>query len=261
MSTSHNENVNLSDTGGADWFTVDKLLGGRLTLKQPTSGYRFAIDPVLMTACVKVRAGEQVLDLGSGVGTASFCLLRRVPEVQVTGLELQSDLVALAKINATDNALGHSVHFIEGDLRDRKTFAPKCFDHVMANPPHFAFGSHTPPGHAGKATAHIEEATLQDWVRSACRWLKHRGRFSMIHRADRMHEVVSAMNGCCGDITVLPFWPRAGRPARRVLIQGMKGSKGPARVLPGLTLHDEVDKYTPAARAVLEQGEMIDLDL
>ncbi|MEO0392187.1 MAG: methyltransferase [Pseudomonadota bacterium] len=258
-------NSRITHTDGKDqalepWVTVDKVLGGQLTLRQPEVGYRFAIDPVLMAAAVPAGAGDRVLDLGSGVGTASFCLLKRAPRADVSGLELQPDLNQLAIANAADNGVSDQVAFMPGDLKDRSHFPQKSFNHVMANPPHFADGSHTPPGHAGKAAANLEAgATLKDWVKAACYWAKDRGTITFIHRADRVHQVLQAMDNRCGDINIMPFWPRANRPARRVLVQALKGSRGPARVLPGITLHDPVNKYTDEARLILEQGQAIDL--
>ncbi|MBV6631415.1 MAG: methyltransferase [Alphaproteobacteria bacterium] len=244
----------------SDDVTVDRVLGGRLSLRQPSVGYRFAIDPVLMAAAVKAHPEGKVLDIGSGVGTASFCLMSRSPGITVTGLDIQSELLALAVENASRNGFEDRISFVTGDLRDPSLFEPKSFDHIMANPPHFIGGSHTPPGDASKATAHIEEATLEDWVKAASRWVKDRGCMTMIHRADRVHEVVAAVAKRFGDINILPLWPRPGRPARRVIVQGLKASRGPARILPGLVLHDQIDKYTAEARAVLEDGQAIDLD-
>ena len=242
------------------WVTVDKVLGGRLNLRQPEIGYRFAIDPVLMAAAVPVTSGDRVLDLGSVVGTATLCLLKRHPDCQVTGLEIQDDLNRLAITNATENGFSGPIEFICGDLKDRKLLPEKSFHHVMANPPHFEGGSHTPPEHAGRATANVEaDATLTDWVKAACYWARDRGTITLIHRADRLHQLIQAMEGRCGDITILPFGPRAGRPARRVLVQALKGSRGPTRILPGVTLHDPVNKYSAEAQAVLEHGQAIDL--
>ena len=87
----------------------DALLGGRVRLYQPTRGYRAAIDPVLLAAAVPATAGSRVLDLGCGVGAAALCLLARVPEARVTGLELQPELAELAERNARLN--GREDHF------------------------------------------------------------------------------------------------------------------------------------------------------
>ncbi|MEM6902986.1 MAG: methyltransferase, partial [Pseudomonadota bacterium] len=160
--------------GLGDAVTVDKVLGGRLALQQPSAGYRFAIDPVLLAAAARVMPAARILDLGCGVGTASFCLLMRAPDIDITGLDIQPDLLDLARLNAACNKLEKKVSLVEGDLRNAALFEPKSFDHIIANPPHFIGGSHTPPEDASKATAHIEEATLEDWVKAASRWVKDR---------------------------------------------------------------------------------------
>ena len=74
-----------------------------MSLRQPLEGYRAAIDPVLLAAAVPARSGEKVLELGCGVGAAALCLLARVPDLTVAGLELQPALAALARHNAKAN--------------------------------------------------------------------------------------------------------------------------------------------------------------
>ena len=69
-----------------------------------------------MAAATPALPGERVLDVGAGVGAASLCLAFRVPDVQVTGLELQPDLAELAAINIRDNDLEDRVDILTGDL-------------------------------------------------------------------------------------------------------------------------------------------------
>ena len=86
---------------GAEDLTDDAFLSGRLQLLQPRKGYRAATDPVLLAACVPAKAGQSVLDLGCGAGTASLCLAIRVPGLRHAGLELQPDYADLARQNAS----------------------------------------------------------------------------------------------------------------------------------------------------------------
>ena len=79
--------------------TRDRFLGGALEVIQPRTGYRAGMDAVLLGASIRAEAGQQVLDVGCGVGTAGLCLASRVSGAQVTGIELQPELHALASQN------------------------------------------------------------------------------------------------------------------------------------------------------------------
>ena len=99
----------------ADAVTEDAILGGLLRLRQPARGLRTGIDPVFLAAAAPSIKGR-ALDLGCGVGTAALCLARRLPEVEVTGLELQPALTGLARENVRLNGLEGRVTIHEGDL-------------------------------------------------------------------------------------------------------------------------------------------------
>ena len=75
--------------------TLDLFLGGKLRIFQPSEGYRAGIDPVLLAASLPVKPGERVLELGCGVGVASLCLMRRIREVEVKGVEINCNLADL----------------------------------------------------------------------------------------------------------------------------------------------------------------------
>ena len=83
--------------------TEDALLGGRVKLCQPKSGYRAAIDPVILAAAVDAKANETVLDVGIGVGAAALCLATRLVGVRIVGIEIQEELAALAVQNAENS--------------------------------------------------------------------------------------------------------------------------------------------------------------
>lgn len=241
--------------------TTDALLGGRLTIRQPAQGYRVAIDPVLLAAAVDAHAGEQVLDLGAGVGAAALCLAARVEGVAVVGVELQAALVDLAVANIADNRLQSRVRAVCGDItRLAPALAIETFDHVMANPPFEVAGTGTRSEDASKDAANVEgEAELAEWIQAAFRYVKPRGSVTFVHRADRLPAVLEAFARHGGGTTVFPLWPRARVDAKRVLVQALKGSRAPARLAAGLFLHGEGGAYTAAAEAVLRDGQALRL--
>ena len=117
---------------------------------QPRAGYRAGMDAVLLGASIPAQAGQQVLDVGCGVGTAGLCLASRVPGVQVTGIELQPDLHRLATQNAANNGLDDRVGFVCGDVQKKgRLVLPRAASITSsAIPPYIAETSGRRSGHA-----------------------------------------------------------------------------------------------------------------
>lgn len=249
-------------TGGTlDRITRDTLLGGRVRLAQPMEGFRAAIDPVLLAAVVAAQPGERVLDVGTGTGAAALCLAVRLPGVMVTALERDPAVAALAARNVGTNGLDGRVEVVVGDLlRPPAVLAPGSFDWAMANPPHLRAGTHTPSAATGRAQALGEgEARLADWIDFLHGMVRPRGWVAMVHRADRLDELMALCHRRFGEIAVLPLWPRVGAPARRVVVAGRRDGRGPARLNFGLVLHGSDGAYTAAADAVLRDAAALAL--
>jgi tRNA1(Val) A37 N6-methylase TrmN6 len=234
-------------------FTDDRLLGGRVHIRQPASGYRVAIDPVLLAAAVPAKAGQQILDAGCGTGAALFCLAARVPGLNLTGLERQALLAEYAQAGVALNGLAASARIVTGDLAQRAT-GP--FDIVMTNPP-FA-DSGTPPPDGSRAGAHMEsDIDLRGWIGHCLAVLKPKGRLVLIHRAERLSDILSALADRAGDIHIRPIYGKTGQPARRVIVDAGKDRCTPDTLLPGLVLHADDGAYTPAADAILRAGQAL----
>ena len=105
-----------STLAACDDLTCDDFLGGKLRIWQPRIGYRAGVDPVILAASVPAKPGDTILELGCGVGVASLCIAARVPDVQITGVEIQVDYAALAKRNARENKKAFDV--FTADLRE-----------------------------------------------------------------------------------------------------------------------------------------------
>jgi tRNA1(Val) A37 N6-methylase TrmN6 len=245
----------------AETDTVDTLLGGRVALGQPSKGYRVAIDPVLLAASVPELESGRVLDVGTGVGAAALCYAWRSARAEVVGLELQSRLSEMAKENAARNGLQDDVRFVCGDLlRPPSVVAAGGFDHVMANPPYLPSNRADPKIGDAKAISHVEgEAGLTDWVEFCLRVAAPKGAMTMIHRADRLEEILAALHGRAGGIVVFPLWPKREVSPKRVIVRARTGSKAPLRISPGLVLHEDDGEYTKMASEILLDGAPIDL--
>ena len=240
---------------------ADHVLGGRVVIRQPSGGYRSAIDPVLLAAAVPDVKNGCVLDVGSGVGTAALCYAMRAHEARVTGLEVQLQLARLAEHNVEANGVSARMRVVVGDLLDPPSeLQPASFDEVMANPPYLQAEHADPSPNEVKAVSTIEgEADLACWVRFCVRMVKPAGGVTFIHRADRLDELLALLVGATGDIVVFPLWPTTGQSAKRVIVRARCGAKGPLRLSAGMVLHDGANSFTAEAEGVLRGGAILNL--
>lgn len=238
--------------------TLDNFLGGRIKLVQPSDGYRAGIDPIFLAACLHPKPHEKILDVGSGVGVASISLAVRCPLSKIIGLEVQPDLVQLALKNIQANQLEDRVEMINGDLLSPPAlFKLNSFDQLMTNPPYYEYNRSQSSPIPGKAQANTETVNLGKWIKACLKFLKPKGVFTMIHRAERLTEILYHLRSRVGDLVVYPLWPGPSKNARRILIQGRKNIRGELRLAQGITLHGGAEKYTPEAEAVLRHAQTI----
>lgn len=234
------------------------VLDHKVRLLQAENGFRTSLDSVFVAAACRAGAGSRILDMGTGVGGAAFCLLWRVPECHVTGVEIQESHAALARRNIALNNVEGRADFVCADIRD---YAPADrFDHVICNPPYLEAGSYTPSSSDERARAlghEGSELSLSDWIEAGFKHLKSGGSFTMIHRADMTDKIIQGLGRKFGAVEIVPLYPRIGEEAKRVIIRTIKDRKTPARLLAGVVLHETDGAYTKEADAILRDGAAI----
>jgi tRNA1(Val) A37 N6-methylase TrmN6 len=246
--------------------TTDDFLGGRIGVKQPKGGHRAGSDAVFLAASVPARAGMRVLDVGAGVGVAGLCVLARVPSVELTAVEIDARLCALAAENAERNGFGDKVDVLNADVtapgKSRRALGllSESYDQVVANPPFHAEGKVRAAPDRGRAAAHVmDRGGLAAWVRFFAAMAKPKALLSVIHRPDCLGELLPLLEGRFGNIAVFPLFPKRGEAATRIIVQAEKGSRAGLSLLPGIVLHEADGSYTAEAKAVLRGGEALDL--
>jgi len=246
---------NFDDTA----LSCNDFLGGQVRLWQPKDGYRAGVDPVLLAASVPARSEQRVLELGCGAGQVLLCLGARVSGLQLTGVELQSKYAQLARRNSREN--GVELEVVEGDLAGLpEDLRQRQFDHVLANPPYFPQGSHSPASDAGRATALSEQTPLALWIEVAAKRLAPQGFLHMIQRIDRLPEMLIACDGRLGSVEVLPLAARLGRAPELLILRARKGGRGAFRLHAPLILHQgarheaDGDSYRPCIADILRNG-------
>ncbi len=242
-------------------YTEDYLLNKRVKIFQPRDGYRASIDAVFLSAMVnaeKLKGGEKILDVGSGTGAVSLCLAYRLAtkKVQITGLDIQQDLVELSNRSAVANGFASFLIYQNVDIRKKICLDSASFDIVITNPP---YSDHDMPSpKPGKQIAHnLQNFDLTEWLRFCLKILCPKGKIFLINRVEALNEILSVMHNRAGDIRILPLYSKHGQNAKRIIVSGKKGSRGITKILPPLYTHNEDGSYTREAEKILRQAQNI----
>lgn len=230
--------------------TRDALLEGTLTLWQPSRGvgYRFNLDPVLLSGFV--RPANTVIDLGTGCGVLGLLLLARGRAQDVTGVEVQKSLAELARRNGRDNGWERSFRVAEGDLREQVLPAA---DLVVFNPPYFpATHGRGSPDPGRDAARHERWGTLADFVAVAVGAARPEGRVAAVlpwHRGDEFRRAVEALGW--GVQRRREVRSRPDQPPKRVLVEAAPDAAKTTSEAP-LVVHGLGERvFSPEVQALL----------
>ena len=249
------ESTEVSDRAPAD-TVLSGFLGGTLTLAQPKKGYRAGMDAALLAAACDAAPRQRVVEAGCGAGAALLSAAARRPETLFTGIERDPGALALCRDNIAGNGLDGRVQALAGDVTQKlSALGLQPFDAALANPPFFD----DPDAIRGPAPerkgAWIADDGLQAWTRFLLKAVREGGAITLIHRADRLADILALLGAGAGSFRIRPIQPFAGEPAKRLLVRAIKTGRAPLVLLPALVLHDrDGGKHTAQADAIL-RGE------
>lgn len=234
----------------------NRVLGTRVRLLQNTSGYRAGLDAALLAAACDAKPGQRVLEIGCGVGGALLAAAARRPLARFVGIERDPGALALARRNVALNAMSDRVEALAGDVAAGfRALGLAPFDSAMANPPFFDDPGTLRGPAPEKAGAWMADAGLEAWCAFMSKAVREGGTLTLIHRADRLADILAAWAPKAGSFRIRPIQPFADQPAKRVLVRAVKTGKAPLVLLPALVLHDrDGAKHRPEIEAIL-RGE------
>jgi tRNA1(Val) A37 N6-methylase TrmN6 len=186
-----------------------------------------------------------------------LCLAARVAGVQAVGIDRDPALITLAGENAAANGWP-TLRFIAADIARLPPL--DTFDHACANPPYHSEAGTPSPDASRRAAKQAAEGSLAAWATALARPLRPRGTLTFVVPAALLPEAVAAFGiAGCAAIAALPLWSKPGQAAKLLLLRGIKGSRAPFRLLPGLVLHGSDGRFTAEADAILRGGSALEL--
>ena len=226
---------------------LDDLQRNGLKIIQKTDGFCFGMDAVLLSGFAAVKAGEKVLDMGTGTGIIPILMEAKTEAAHLTGLEIQDSIAVMAARSVAFNHLEEKIDIVHGDIKEAsRIFGTASFDVVTTNPPYMndAHGLKNPT-EIKAISRHEVLCTLEDVVREGSRVLKSGGKMYMVHRPHRLIEIITVMKQDKLEPKrmkmVHPFYDKE---ANMVLIEAVKGGGSWLKMEAPIIVYKEPGVYT-----------------
>jgi len=244
------------------------LLGGKVVLHQDARGsHRAGLDAVMLAASVPSRA-RHVADLGAGVGSAGLCAAVRLPDLRVTLVENNPQVIEFTRKTIEDQAnraIAQRITLLEADItlrgekRIKAGLSTNMVDYVIMNPPYWDKAKVRAPENEARVAAYVLGSEgLAPWFRTAAAILKNNGGLSVVFPAERLDVLLEAMKDRFGGICLYPLYKGEKEAASRIVVTGIKASRAPMKIWPGLVLHEAQEEgaarrqWTARANAILK---------
>lgn len=229
-----------------------------LKIIQRKDMFNFSLDTVLLANfCTITKDVKKIVDFGTNNAAIPLLLSTRTDK-KIIGIEIQSEAVELAKKNVILNDLKDQIEIINDDISEYVKKASKV-GLVVCNPPFFKVDedSNINENEFLSIARHEIKIDLEGIIKSAAKILDNRGKFAMVHRPDRMIEILNIMQKYEIEPKRIRFvYPKYGRASHVLLVEGIyKGKKG-LKIEPPLYAHNEDGTYSNEVRKMF--GEKID---
>lgn len=237
---------------------IDDLQYKGLKIIQKENTFRFGLDAVLVSNFADVKKNDCVIDLGTGTGIISILIAGKTEAKCITGIEIQEDMADMAKRSVTLNNLYGRVKIVCGDLRkSAEIFGTSQFDVVVTNPPYMNVGGGLlNPNETKAISRHEILCSLEDVINVSDKILKPMGQFAMVHRPDRLVDIIWLMRKYSIEPKYMRFvYPSVYKKANLVLIKGTKQGRPQLKMMEPLYVYNEKGKFSDEINKIYGRGE------
>lgn len=237
---------------------IDDLQCNNLKIKQFKDGYCFTSDAVLLANMTRCAYGDTVVDLGCGNGVIAILLSAKIPCKKIIGIELQKEVADLAKENVEFNNLQDKIQIINDDICNAPALLGKeSVETVVCNPPYFSRSSgETRESPQIALSRHESTCSLNQIIENASKILKFGGEFYIIHKTQRMAEVIAD----CAQNLLIPknltlIYPKFSKTADTFVMRCKKCGKHGIEVSK-LVVYDELGNMTDEAKILYNKNNL-----
>lgn len=227
--------------------TLDDLQLNNIFVIQKKSGFRFGMDAVLLANFATIKKNDNILDLCSGTGILPFIIAGKRKFNRIVGIEIQEEMVDMAKRTSIYNKLDEKIKFIVGDLKDIDLLKKLGkFDVITVNPPYKLKNSGIINENSKKSIARHEIlCDIDDVIKAANILLKDRGRFFMVHRPERIVDILTTMRKYKIEPKLIKLiQPNEEKSPNLLLIEGHKNGGQFLKWEKTLYVYDKLGNYT-----------------
>ncbi len=240
---------------------IDDLQVNNLKIIQDPNGFCFGLDAVLLANFVEARKGSKIVDLGTGTGIIPILLAGKTTDTHIKAVEIQSDVAEMASRSVILNQMEQRIEVLNIDLKESKKYLPTHqFDVVTSNPPYMHSEGLLNLEDKKAISRHEIKCTLEDVIETASRLLNFGGKFYMVHRPQRLVDIMILCRKYKLEPKRLRFvHSKNGKKPNLLLLECKKNSQPELKIIDPLVIYKEDGSYTDEiyqiyGKTILEEG-------
>jgi tRNA1Val (adenine37-N6)-methyltransferase len=238
--------------------TFDKILRGKISIKQLKKGFRYGFEAVFLAAFVngylkKIKKKKiSLADVGSGVGTISLIIAYQNDEINITAIENNNSFLEIANENILINNFQNKINIIQGDIFNIDTHLMNRFDIVVTNPPFYDQQQKISENELDNYAKRI--INYESWIENSLKLLKDKGIIFLIIPTGLLEKSLKTLGKRTGSFKIFPIWPNQKKSSKRLILLAKKGGASPTELMSGVKLLNNQGKVTKKARTYSDNG-------